>query len=184
MASQDWEQLPVGPGDFKGMLAAYGLAAYHAGACEKKLAILTAMIDSAKGKRDIRQRFTESMTDLDRRTLGRIIRSLDDIVELPDATKRSLERMVDERNYLVHHFFWEHRDDELSQRGRESMSTELMELAGRFSGMASQIEGVTQDVIKAVASAKGIPPEEIDRRGEAAFREMQEQASRRDRGDG
>ncbi len=165
------------------MLSVYGLAAYHAQACEVKLSLFTAMLSTTGPGKDLPKNFSDSKATLDKKTLGRVVKVLNELVTLPEGFQADLDALVDKRNHLVHHFFRDHVEDEFSARGRESMCDELHEHAAFFASIARTLEGMTEDVIKAVAALKGTPPEVIDKAIEDEMRKRRQAGHERDRDD-
>jgi len=149
-------------GDIKEMLAAYGYAAYQSQSCERKLMVLGSALNSLGEPMNALHVFDESMDELDKKTLGRILNVVRGLTVLPAGFDERLSSALEKRNHLIHRFFWEHADHELSAKGRDAMTEELHELARFFSGTALQIAAVSTALGKAVYDAGGLPPEAFE----------------------
>lgn len=155
------------------LFARHGLASYRAQLLEQRLASLLATAFGDKPPWipwDEFQRILASYSDL---TFGQLLGHLR---RHPAATAeliQELELRVNDRNYLVHRFFWTHAEDIVVKERRDFLVEELFKMAGRF-WVANQrlrriyfnwlqCEGVTanqiESVLREMRARRGLPPE-------------------------
>jgi hypothetical protein len=139
----------------------FGAAAYNSQVMERKLTHLLSAICAARDPSSADQVFDHAIQEWETKTLGRIIKVLGQVIELPEGLNVRLERALKSRNDLMHNFFWVHAEDELSQSGRSAMLLELAKSTAIFYELAVEIEAVTKAFMStftlAAARTRGLP---------------------------
>ena len=143
------------------VLHAFGAAAYNAQVMERKLIILLSAIVAARDPRTANRTYDRAFGNFDAKTLGPVIKALGQAIELPEGLDARLKRALRFRNMLIHDFFWNHAEDELSEAGRSTMLRELAEISTSFYELAGETEAVTKAFMSAftsaVVSVRGLP---------------------------
>lgn len=127
--------------------AAFGRAAEAAQAMETAagtlalayVAMWTAPANSAETSNQLRQ----ILADIDRQTLGRLLRSLGDTLGWEKSLVTTLDVALERRNYLTHKFFRHHNFAISSNAGRLKMLAELQEIASTLAQANQILDGLT-----------------------------------------
>jgi hypothetical protein len=143
--------------------AVFGMAMYQAQNLEKGLAILFAVFDDSKLMTawDYDARFAESFES----TFGTLVAKF---AELPspghEQLLKQLEKAVNDRNVLAHHYFWDRAAQFCSSEGRTEMIRELVEMGNCFESLDQELgqlargiaqrRGLTKEVLKAQTAAE------------------------------
>lgn len=72
--------------------------------------------------------FKNIMNDVNKKTLGQLIKKIKTIINIDEITENLLNKALDKRNYLSHHFFRTHNYAIFSEQGRKNMMSELKEI--------------------------------------------------------
>jgi len=81
-----------------------------------------------------------------KRTLGSLVRRLREVTSVPPHLEELLEKALDRRNWLSHHYFRERATDFLSVEGRDRMITELEEVRELFSAADKALDAVVKPI--------------------------------------
>jgi hypothetical protein len=141
------------------LFAAHGFASYRAQLLEQRLAWLlcTAFGDKPAAippeERD--QIYRERSED----TFGRLIGHLRTRLGPDHELVRELEHRLNDRNYLVHRFFWSHAEDIVDKERRDFLMQELDKMAERFLAANQRLQRVYYDWLV----ANGIPRDVLAR---------------------
>jgi hypothetical protein len=139
----------------KEVCAAFGLAAYHAQVCERKIMVLVSFVSASQIR--TASAYDDEFERFDAQTLGQLLKSLRQVMKIDSATEETLKTALEKRNYLAHQFFWEHSENVLSGTGRSRMLSELSDHACFFSTLALQLDVITKASVGALAQALGLP---------------------------
>lgn len=118
--------------DPKEVYAFYGLAMYTAQLLEYSMLNLSAGLFMTKAPVITRQVFDAAFMDLDRKTLGELLKAARGLMSIPTDIDVVLVDALEKRNYLVHHFFRTHAEIFPHEQGRRQMLTELQSLTSAF----------------------------------------------------
>jgi len=77
-------------------------------------------------------------------TLGKMIRSLKAVSQIPGDLESTLADALTKRNFLAHHFFRERSDEFMSQEGREKMIAELQDAQALFEAADAKLAEATK----------------------------------------
>lgn len=126
--------------DPKEVFAFFGLAAYSAQLIEQGLSNLFVGLHVVYKKKptwnDVRLMFENA----DKKTLGRLLKDVRKLVPFKSELEEELQKVLKKRNYLAHHFFVEHSEDFLHEKGRRQMIDELREIIAIFQVADPQID--------------------------------------------
>ena len=104
-----------------------------------------------------------SLADLDsllsKETLGMLLRRLRKRLILPNDLEYMLDHVVAERNYLVHHFFYDTTESMATARGCRHSIEYLRNVGGYFLDLCSMLDGL----IRRLAQELGWSDEEFQR---------------------
>jgi hypothetical protein len=131
---------------------------YHAQCVERQIGILLAMTfnpDFLRTSAEERDRF------LDRefaKTLGRLVATLRQRINVPDGLDGRLRRAVELRNWLAHEYFWQRPGSILTWDGRERMIAEIQEAADFLNAVDEELTNITDNWLARV----GVPRDVIE----------------------
>lgn len=97
--------------DPKEIYAFAGLALYSANLVEASLINLAAVLQLNRVRAITRELFDEIFENLETKTLGRLLKATRSLTTVPSEIDSVLSRVLNERNYLAHHFFRENAGD-------------------------------------------------------------------------
>lgn len=143
--------------------AVFGLAMYQAQNLEVELAILLAVFDDSKLMTawDYDARFAESFES----TFGTLVTNFAKVsnVDQEELLKR-LEKAVEARNDLAHHYFWDRAAQFCTNEGRAQMITELVTIGNDFESLDRELgelacgiahrRGLTRQILEAHTTAE------------------------------
>jgi hypothetical protein len=142
-----------GPDDIKELYARFGLAYYHAEVLHRGLCNLYCASQIPPDGPVTRPRVEEHLRRAFETTLGQLLLKLQPI--LPPTLVPKLERAVERRNFLAHHFWYERSNLMMSLRGVEDLVNELAEDTELFSQLDTEIE----ELFRTLHSRVGLTPE-------------------------
>jgi hypothetical protein len=125
------------PQDQFAIYAEVGIAAEKAQVLELEagnvaLTYLTLFVDTDRITPEKTEMFRSVMDDVNRKTLGAILKHIKARLTLDDAIVSVIDEGLKQRNYLTHHFFRTHNFAIYSEAGREVMVAELKEIQGKL----------------------------------------------------
>lgn len=116
----------------KHVYAAAGRALYAAQCFETEIQLVILLVGKAKGALGPEQAYEEASSRLSTKTLGRLLKEVQQVVKFGDNGRALLSLAFDKRNSLVHGFF-EHYSSEFPIRsGRKIMLADLLERTALF----------------------------------------------------
>lgn len=121
------------PSDLYELYAQYGMAAETAQVFEVEtgnyaLAYLAMFVKPGEVTREETEIFRAVIDDLNRKTLGAMLRHVKSTAKIDSALIEILDKALDRRNYLTHHFFRKHNFAIQSVSGRISMLEDLQQV--------------------------------------------------------
>lgn len=116
----------------KEVYAFYGLAMYSAQLLEHSMLNLAAGLFMTKAPLITRSLFDSTFEDLDRKTLGELLKAARKLLTIPPGTDAIFSAALVKRNYLAHRFFRVHAEIFPHEKGRRLMLDELSGLIREF----------------------------------------------------
>lgn len=115
------------------MYAWAGLTLYFAQTFEKGLAnIISAGLFRAKSGKWTREEFEAEVDNLNKKTLGYLMRRFKDEVEIPEETLELISEAHMQRNFFVHNYFYERAAEVTYSQGHRIVIAELQKLKELF----------------------------------------------------
>jgi len=139
--------------------AHFGLAMYLLQCVERGIAIVLTTEYGPGIRKITRSQYDELLQSLFKQTLGTLIARLRRVTTLPNDFEARLRDVLETRNWLTHHYFWERAGKFMTQQGREAMLQELEEIRRRLEEIDAYFDGIAG----AWAERHGITKETIDR---------------------
>jgi hypothetical protein len=118
------------PDTRKEVYAWFGAAAYQVQCFEVELRILLIFTQRLQNPKVKRSDVEALDTRLTTANLGFLLRELKKHMRLPPDFESLLDQYRKKRNYLMHHFFYEHSFDLATESGCQKMISELKDLHG------------------------------------------------------
>lgn len=134
----------------------FGLAIHNGQCLERELAMLLA--GSATSERFTAWDYDDCLAGNFESTFGALVTMFSTVAGL--AEKRllvGLEKAVEERNELIHRYFWNRAVQFISTEGRSQMISELKGFATRFDSLDNEISELTHDLME----RKGVSQEVV-----------------------
>ena len=116
----------------KEIFAWFGAAVYYVQCFEVELTILLCYCAIFKDKNLAPENMEEIDTKLSKKTLGFLIKELKKHLEIAPELENLLNKYLQKRNYLIHHYFYENSMRMLSCSARGKMLNELKSLSNTF----------------------------------------------------
>ncbi len=114
------------------VFARFGEAAYFAQFFETQIENLLLLVALCKDKKITQQGLEKIDTGLSTKSLGSLIVELKKHLELSHEFEDLLKHYLDQRNYLMHDFFYKNSGKLVLSAGRETMIAELRSLSSTF----------------------------------------------------
>jgi hypothetical protein len=92
---------------------------------------------------DKRALFSSLERDVNRRTLGNLLRQITGIISFDETIIGIIDVALEKRNYLTHHFFRAHNFAIFSKDGRREMTKELKEIQRTFGTARSYLSAIS-----------------------------------------
>lgn len=165
----------------KEVYARFGLAIYFAQVLEHGLVNALVVLDLIPARRHLVRSADEWGENVDsfmdrhfETTMGRMMRSLRDVAEVPSDLETLLRDALKKRNWLAHDFFRERAVEFMSRAGQDQMIQEIDDCLSRFQEADRQLE----EVVKPLREKAGLTDEVLEREYRSMLGEI-----RPDRGD-
>jgi hypothetical protein len=155
--------------EVKEVYAFYGLAAYCGQVLEKGVINL---LTSSHLKNIVitRKQYDGIVAKYKKKTLGGLLRDVQSMIDLPEATADVLTSALSKRNWLVHHYFYDRVPAFMTEIGRKDMINELQESTKLFQ-IADEL---TKQIYMPIFEQAGITEESLKREAEAMTDEFLE----------
>jgi len=114
------------------------------------LAYLALFVDTDKITPEQTEWFRSLMEDLNRKTLGQLLRSIKKLATYDDDILETVDEALVKRNYLMHRFFPFHNFALISVEGRREMLAELDEIQKKL-GVAHELLNGIDDTLHMLA---------------------------------
>jgi hypothetical protein len=148
----------------------FGLASYQAQCVERQLAVLLATAFGPGIRNVTSSEYDELLEGLFKKTLGTLIRTLQESAELSKDFEQILHRALKKRNWLMHHFFWDRAGHFALKKGRQHMIEELQEIADELGLLDTMLIAIG----RAWSASIGLTDEKIDAELRAVISEANE----------
>ena len=126
----------------------FGLASYWGQLLEKGYLQLSVSLGILDKESPTQEYYDKLWAKFEKFTLGKLLKSASNIIVLPDDLERLSLESLDKRNYLIHHFFWDHTEDMISNIGRKLMIDELINLTMLFKQTDNLVNNLVLDLLK------------------------------------
>lgn len=155
------------------VFARYGLAMYHAQCVEKSLAILLSAVFNERFLSSTPKVRDELFDQALGKTLGVLFRELERKVTVPPRLRDVLQRVLSQRNWMAHDYFYERAGEILTREGRKKMIEELTKLSDEFSKLDDHLTSTYQKWAKKVGIGQEIVDEQMRRLIQRAEEDIQ-----------
>jgi hypothetical protein len=152
--------------------AQYGLASYLGQVLEKGVVNLLSLHANFELASPTQQSFDVFFEKFAGCTLGRLIMTMERSFPTEAETIAALRRALPIRNSLAHDFFWDRAAQFMSISGREEMLAEILSMHEPF----QSADALVSSLVRRVAEAGGITPEQFEANLTEAFDELKQQA--------
>lgn len=115
------------------VFALFGLSVYEACVLERGVAQMLVTVWRPAGSRWTPAQFDAALQKHSRLSLGKLVKEVSEVGASPELISR-LQRALEKRNWLTHHFWWDHAVDFMSEEGCTRMGLELGEMTLEFRG--------------------------------------------------
>ena len=122
--------------------AKYGLAMYFAQCLETELVNLLISLKLKDRNKITMFDFDSFMEENYRKTLGRLINSLKQAMEISDNLETELKELLEIRNYLAHRYFRVKAIDFMKKDGRQHMLSELESVISKLQNGDKKIDSI------------------------------------------
>ena len=104
-------------------------------------------------------------------TLGRMVKNLRTVTQVPDDLENLLSQSLKKRNWLVHEYFRVKAADFMSASGRDLMIAELEQAQGLFAAADRRLEAVVKPIREKYGHTDELLALELERMKEEAIRD-------------
>lgn len=153
--------------------AQYGLSSYLGQVMEKGVVNLLTLHANVELPNPTQQGFDVFFEKFAAYTLGRLIVAVEKNFPAEVETIAALRRALPIRNALAHDFFWDRARQLMSFTGREAMLAEVISMHEPF----QSADALVSDLVRRVAEAGGITPEQFEVTLAEAFDELRQQTT-------
>jgi hypothetical protein len=141
------------PDDTLELYAEYGITAEKAQALEVAagnvaLAFIAIGVDTHQITPEQREMFRDIVNDVNRKTLGALLRSMKSWANLDDVLLQMIDDALERRNYLAHRFFPEHNFAIFDVDGRKEMMAELKKIQATFDRAHRSLSAMSSILLK------------------------------------
>lgn len=151
--------------------AQYGLSSYIGQVMEKGVVNLLTLHANVELPNPTQQSFDVFFEKFAAYTLGRLIVTVEKTFPAEVETIAALRRALPIRNALAHDFFWDRATHLMSFTGREAMLAEIISMHEPF----QSADALVSALVRRVAEAGGITPEQFEVNLAEAFDELKQQ---------
>jgi hypothetical protein len=149
--------------DPKEPYAFFGLAAYYVQCFEQSLILLIVALEVIHPTPIKKSSFDEVFARLDRKTMGQLLKHASQLTKIDTGLANRFSDLLDDRNYLMHHFFEENAAKWFSKSGRCSMLDELRNLAKKFQDGDRILTGIYEPLWHKLGVTKEIADREYEK---------------------
>jgi hypothetical protein len=146
-------QQPDDEDHVKEVYARFGLAVYCAQVLEHGLVNALVILDLIPNRRHLATSREQWGADVDafmdrnfEVTMGRLLRKLHQVTQVPPNLEEQLKKALEDRNWLVHGYFRDRSDVFMSYAGREQMLQEIDDCRDRLVAADRRLEEITTPI--------------------------------------
>nr|WP_321497999.1 hypothetical protein [uncultured Methanolobus sp.] len=132
-------------GRIKDIYAHFGLAVYFSQCIERTISISLVTVFNIDVKNMTREKYDYELGHNFKKTLGSLLNEVQKSKAIDENFQAELFEVLDKRNWITHHYFWDRAIQMMSEEGQLSMIDELREIADRFQKIDTQLMEVLQD---------------------------------------
>ena len=155
------EDLPLDAQQRREVFARFGLAMYYAQCLEKQLGLMLASMYNRqflKVPPEARDAFYDKELA---KTLGRMAKDLKNTINISPTLEDRLNKAVEIRNRLAHHYFYKRSRKILSWQGREHIISELQEQADFLQALDTEFTEIMKKWMEHLGTSKEDVHEEM-----------------------
>lgn len=138
--------------------AHFGLAVYYSQCIERTISIGLVTVFNIDVKNMTQEKFDDELGHNFKKTLGALLREVKKSKHIDDDFQAELSEVLDKRNWITHHYFWDRAVQMMGKEGQLSMINELNEIADRF----HETDIMLMDILKDWRRFKGISDERVE----------------------
>lgn len=125
--SESLDMLKTEEGQLNAVFACFGSAAQHAQMFEEALGNFLLAFNHFRTEKMSAEELEQLTRSIHARTMGRLLRDLKSLLTFNEESPRErMEAAVEARNYLMHTWFLDRREDFKSEAGRMALMRELI----------------------------------------------------------
>jgi hypothetical protein len=137
------------PADQYELYAEFGIAAekaqvFEVDAGNVALSFLALFVDTDQISTEQRDMFQKLTDDVDRKTLGRLLRLIKSVITIDQTILRVVDEALEQRNYLTHKFFRNHNFALFDVAGRKAMIDELKHIQSKLDVAHWMLHGLSE----------------------------------------
>jgi hypothetical protein len=137
------------PADQYELYAEFGIAAekaqvFEVDAGNVALSFLALFVDTDQISTEQRDMFQKLTDDVDRKTLGRLLRLIKSVITIDQTILRVVDEALEQRNYLTHKFFRTHNFALFDVAGRKAMIDELKHIQSKLDVAHWMLHGLSE----------------------------------------
>ncbi|MFO7729404.1 MAG: hypothetical protein R6V86_01435 [Spirochaetia bacterium] len=154
--------------EVKEVFAYFGLCMYNL-QIFKQGCVNLAVALQIKGLTKLIEKDFDSLFDrMSKKTLGQLISDVRDYVNISTKLEEDMNKMLKNRNYIVHRFFVKHDIVFMSSNGRVEMIEELRGISGNVQVIDEKVELITHSLWKKLGLTAEVVQKELKKMREEA----------------
>ncbi|SMN11428.1 hypothetical protein SPBRAN_1700 [uncultured Candidatus Thioglobus sp.] len=144
--------------DTKEVYAFFGLCSYYSQVLERGLTNLIIILYIKNDIRITREKIEETIQKQEdsKKTLGKLIKDIKKQVDIDQTTEEKLSIALNNRNNLIHHFFYKHIRDFRNEGGRQKMINDLIGMTNSFQAADNKLDCITFPLLEKMGISKKI----------------------------
>lgn len=124
------------------------------------LSYLTLFVDPKNITNEEKKEYKKLVDEVDSKTLGNLLKTIKSIVNFDQKSEDIINKALNRRNYLIHHFFKTHNFAIFSEKGKDEMIIELEGISKELSLAKLHLDAISKLMAK-VAGREDISTEKI-----------------------
>jgi len=141
----------------KEVYAHFGLAMYFSQCLERTFSMALVTVFNLDLMKTTRGQFDSKLDSNFKKTLGSLLREMKKTQLIDEGLESELLQVLDKRNWLAHHYFWDRAIQFMNKDGQLAMIRELEDITACFHEMDSKL----MDLLKEWRRNKGISDEVV-----------------------
>ena len=132
--------------EWRTLFANYGLTAHAAQVLEKQLLILLGAIVCRDPGKQLGSDLQEFLAKNKRKRVGDVLKALQKKLPFPPGLDTDLEQVFQQRNDVIHHFFFDSFDGKSLTKPPEQMGRELRPICERLRSLQDRVDALFEHV--------------------------------------